>query len=100
MRDEDGGRRRRLGLADGQQDALDSRCPADRRRRRPAELLDQPVVATATAYLGLGAEPVADEGEDRPRVVVEAANEGRVDRVLDAGRLEQRPDLGEVLGVV
>ena len=83
-----------------QQDPLDPGRPADRRRRRAAELLDQAVVAAAAADLRLGAEPVADEGEDRPRVVVEAADQGRVDRVGDAGRVEQRPHLGEVLGVL
>ena len=67
---------------------------------RPAELLDQAVVAAAAADLRLGAERVADEGEDRPRVVVEAAHQGRVDRVGDPGRVEQRPHLGEVLGVL
>ena len=87
-------------LVERQQDPLDPRRPADRRRRRPAELLDQAVVAAAAADLRLGAERVADEGEDRPRVVVEAADQGRVDLVGDAGGVEQRPDLGEVLGVL
>ena len=47
---------RLLVLAQRQQDPLDPRRPADRRRRRPAELLDQPVVAAAAADLRLGAE--------------------------------------------
>ena len=67
---------------------------------RPAELLDQAVVAAAAADLRLRAERVADEREDRPRVVVEAADQGRVELVVDPGRVEQRPDLGEVLGVL
>ena len=93
------GRRRRRRTAsrrvspasspEGQEDSLDAGSPADRRGRRTAELLDQAVVATAAADLGLGAEPLADEREDRPRVVVEAAHQGRVDHVLDAGRVEQ-----------
>ena len=91
---------RRLLLVERQQDPLDPGRPADRRRRRPAELLDQAVVAAAAADLRLRPERVADEGEDRPRVVVEAADQGRVDHVVDAGRVEQRPDLGEVLGVL
>ena len=53
-----------------------------RRRRRPAELLHQPVVAPAAAQLGLGAELRALELEHGARVVVEAAHE-RADR---AGR--------------
>ena len=89
-----------LLLVERQQDPLDPGRPADRRRRRPAELLDQAVVAAAAADLRLGAERVADEGEDRPRVVVEAADQGRVDLVGDPGRVEQRPHLGEVLGVL
>ena len=43
--------------AQRQQDPLDPGRPADRRGRRPAELLDQPVVAPAAADLRLGAEP-------------------------------------------
>ena len=80
-------------LVERQQDPLDPGRPADRRRRRPAELLDQAVVAAAAADLRLRPERVADEGEDRPRVVVEAADQGRVDDVVDARRLEQRLDL-------
>ena len=72
-----------LLLVQRQQDPLDPGRPADRRRRRPAELLDQAVVAAAAADLRLGAERVADEGEDRARVVVEAADQGRVDLVGD-----------------
>jgi len=49
-----------------------------------AELLDQAVVAAAAADLRLGAEAVADEGEDRPRVVVEAAHQGAVEGVGDS----------------
>ena len=78
-RDEGVAPRRRRLLVQGQQDPLDPGRPADRRRRRAAELLDQAVVAAAAADLRLGAERVADEGEDRPRVVVEAADQGRVD---------------------
>jgi hypothetical protein len=83
-----------------QQDPLDPGGEPDRGGRRPAELLDQAVVAAAAADLRLRPEPVADEGEDRPRVVVEAADQVRVDDVGDAGGVEQRPHLGEVLGVL
>ena len=44
---------------------------------RPAELLDEPVVAATATDPGLGAEPVAGELEDRARVVVEAAHQRR-----------------------
>ncbi|HEX2708010.1 MAG TPA: hypothetical protein VHM66_08400, partial [Solirubrobacterales bacterium] len=54
----------------------------------PAELLDQPVVAAAAADLRLGAERVADEGEDRPRVVIEADGTAQL-RDMSTG--EQRP---------
>ena len=55
---------------------------------RPAEGLDQAVVAAAAADGALGAEAVAGELEDRHRVVVEAAHQGRVLLVGDpeAGR--------------
>ena len=55
--------RRDRQLAGGQQDPLDAGRPAGGRRRRPAELLDQAVVAPAAADAGLGAERVAGELE-------------------------------------
>ncbi len=65
-----------------------------------AEQLDQPVVAPAAADARLRAERVGGELEERARVVVEAAHERRVDLVGDAGGVQERADLGEVLGVL
>ena len=72
----------------------------DAGRRRSVELLDQAVVATAAADTGLSAERVAGELEHGPRVVVQAADQRRIELVADAGVVEQRPDLREVLGVL
>ena len=74
--------------------------PADPRRRRAAELLDQPVVAAAAAERGLGPQPLRLELEHRARVVVEPAHERGIDLVRDAGRVEQGAHLAEVLGVL
>ena len=82
-----------------QQDPLDADRPADAGRRRSAEQLDEPVVAAAAADSGLGAEPVAGELEHGPRVVVETADQGRVEAVGDAGRVERAADRVEVLGI-
>ena len=84
----------------GQQDPLDAGRPADAGRGRPAELLDQAVVAAAAAEAAWAPELVALELEHRARVVVEPAHQRRVDLVLDAGLVEQRAHLGEVLGVL
>src|SRR5690606_14123312 len=62
-----------------------------------AELLDEPIVASAGADRALRAEPVRDPLEDRARVVIEPAHEPRVDLVLDPGVLEQPPQPLEVL---
>ena len=84
----------------GQQHALDPGRPADARRRRPAELLDQAVVASPAPDAALGAERVARELEHRARVVVEPAHERRVDLVRDVDGVEQRADGREVVAVV
>ena len=103
-------RRRRTGRsggaaagasAGGQQDPLDAGRPADAGRRRPADLLDQPVVAAAAADAGLGAERVGGELEHGARVVVEAAHERRRrPRRRCPTRVEQRADRLEVLAVL
>ena len=80
----------------GEQDSLDPGRPADGRRGRPAQLLDQAVVAPTAADLRLGAELVADEREGGPRVVVEASHQSRVDSVLDPHGVEQGLDLLEM----
>ena len=67
-------------------------------RRPPAEQLDEAVVAAAAAerlLLAVAAGQVELEGG--PRVVVEAADEGRFQPVRHAERVEVRPDRGEVL---
>ena len=74
--------------------------PAHAGRRRAAEQLDEPVVAPAAADARLRAERVGGELEDRARVVVEAAHERAVELVVDAGGVEPRADLGEVLAVL
>ncbi len=73
---------RRLALGalerlERQHDPLDAGAEADARGGRPAERLDQAVVAPAPAHGALGAQVVAGELEDGHRVVVEAAHEGR-----------------------
>src|SRR3712207_9418588 len=66
--------------------------PPRARCRLAAELLDQAVVAPAAADAALGAQRVRGELEHRARVVVEAADERRVDLVghLDRDRKSTR----------
>ena len=71
-------------LAQREQDPLDPGRPADRRRRRPAELLDQPVVAAAAADLRLGAEP----RRSRTRRPCACSSRGREPA---SGRARRRP---------
>ena len=85
-----------LGVAEREEQALDSCTEADSRRRRPADRLDQPVVAPAAADRALRADRLVPELERRARVVVEAPDERRLELVTDAGRVEERPDLLEV----
>src|SRR5437016_5135427 len=83
-----------------EQDPLDARGPAGRGGWRAAELLDEAVVATASADAALRAEGVRGELEDGPRVVVEPAHERRVELIGHGGLLEQFAHGGEVLEVV
>ena len=69
-------------------------------RRRPAEQLDEPVVAPAAGDAGLRAQRVGGELEDRARVVVDAAHERAVELPVDAGDAQARADLVEVLAVL
>src|SRR3954452_18280458 len=80
-------------------DPVPPRPPPAGGRRRPVELLDQAVVAPATADPGLRPQPFAFELEDGARVVVQPANQGRVDLVGDAVAVEQLADRVEVLGI-
>ena len=89
---------RRRYLA-GEQDPLHAGGPADPGRFGAAQLLHQAVVASPAPHPALGAERVGGELEHGAGVVVEAPHERGVDLVGDAGRVEQRADLGEVLGV-
>ncbi len=84
----------------GQHDPLDAGRPAHARRGRPAELLDEAVIASTAADTALRAERVGGELEHGPGVVVETAHERRVELVGDAGDVEQLADLREVLGVL
>jgi hypothetical protein len=96
--------RRRLagdaGVVERQEEPLEARAEADARGRRPAELLDQAVVATTARNRARRAFLRADELPGRARVVVEAADEGRHELVPDAIAVEQRADGGEVLAAV
>ena len=84
------------GLVERQQDPLDPGRPAARRRSAARRALDQPVVAPAAADLRDWApSALGVELEDGARVVVEPADEGRVDLVVDprpgrAGRAPRR----------
>ena len=76
-----------LGVA-REEDALDARAEPDAGRGRTAELLGEPVVATAAADRVLGrVERVARELERGAGVVVEAADEQRVDHERRRRRL-------------
>ena len=73
----------------GDQRAVETDGEADARRRRSAERLDQSVVAAAAAERVLGAvERAAGVLERRTQVVVEPADEPRLDPVRDAERVE------------
>jgi hypothetical protein len=89
-----------FGLARRQQDPLHPGRPTHPGCRRAAELLDEPVVAPASAERGLGAQPLGHELEHGARVVVEAADQRRIDLILETRRVEQGADLPEVLGVL
>ena len=98
-------RRRRRSSGGGRGDAcflhrddqpLEAGAEADARGRRPADLLDEAVVAAAARDGRVLVLHRADELPGRARVVVEAAHERRHERVGDAGRVEVGPDGGEV----
>ena len=93
-------RRRRVRLLERDQEPLDPGAEAERGRRRPADLLDQAVVAAAAADRRLRAVLRADELEGRARVVVEPAHEGRDELVGDAVRVEVAANRGEVLAAL
>ena len=114
-----GGQRHRLGgqsrIGDSDEQVHSGRChvfikseqnpfdpgrPANRRRGRAAELVDQSVISSTATDFGLCSQPVADEREDGPRVVVEPANQGRIDRVLDRGRSEESFYLFKMRGIL
>src|SRR5580700_3332265 len=102
IRDEQVHRRegaRARGNATREQDALDSRCPADAGGRGTAELLHQTVVATTAADTALRAERIGGELEHRARVVVQATHERVIELVGDTGGVQTGANLGEVLGV-
>ena len=61
-----------------------------------AELLDQPVVASAGADGVLRAEPVGGPLEHRPAVVIEATYQPGIADIVDAQRIEPGPQRGEV----
>src|SRR3954447_19064478 len=73
------------------------RPEADAGRRRPADLLDQAVVAPAATDRVLRTDRLVFEFERRARVVVEAAHECRLKVVGDAVRVEERAHASEVL---
>ena len=79
-----------------EQQPLDAGAEPDARRRRAADLLDEPVVATAAADRRVGVLVRPDELEGGARVVVEPAHERRVEDVRHAERVEPRAHLGEV----
>ncbi len=77
--------------------SLHTHGPAHRRRRPPAEFLDQAVVTAARAYCTLRTQRVRDPLEDCAVVVVEPANQSRVQRITDTGRIEDRSQFVEML---
>ena len=87
------------GLGQGEDEPVEADPEADAGRRPAAEQLDQAVVAAAAAERLLLALAAGDvELERGPGVVVEAADEPRLQPVRDAERVEVRADGREVLG--
>ncbi len=98
--DEEVERRRLRGRAlplHREQEPLESGAEPDAGRFPSADRLDEPVVAAAPADGGVDVLLRPDELEGGARVVVEAAHERRVEDVVDAVRVEVRPDCFEVL---
>src|SRR5581483_9544449 len=83
-------------LLERQQRALDAGAEADARRGRPPELGDKRVVAAAGTDRRLRLLLGADELEDGTRVVVEPADERRLDGVVDPVGVEVTADRREV----
>ena len=83
-------------LLQRENEAIDAARDSDRRRRRAADLLDQVVVATAAGQRELRAERIGHELERRARVVVEPADEGRHEPVLDPVGVQVAADRVEV----
>jgi hypothetical protein len=84
-----------------QQRAVDTERKPDTGRGGPSERFDEPVVASTAAECVLcGVERAALDLEDRSPVVVEAANEFRLDRERDVEGPKPREHRGEVSGRV
>src|SRR5579863_162911 len=85
------------GLREQIYDPLHSHREPDSRRRLTAELSDEPIVAAAGAYGILRSKCVGDPLEDRAAVVVQAADQPRVDAIADTDRVERGAERSEVL---
>ena len=84
-------------MLEREQQPFDPGAEADPGSVLTADLLDQAVVTTADADRALRAVLGPDELEDRPGVVVEAADEGGHELVIDPVGIEERSDRVEVL---
>ena len=91
----DAARRRRV---DQHRQPLDPGRPADRRRRRPAEALDQAVIAAAGDHRLCAPRSVGDEFEGGVAVIIEAAHQARVAGPGDPDRVEPGGHRGEEVG--
>ena len=88
---------RRLRLDHGKQ-PFDSHGEADRADIRTAEIFHHVVVAAAAEDGVLGAEPRRCDLEGRFGVVVDAADETRLDPMRDPVEVQVGPELSEMLG--
>lgn len=94
------GRRLHPLLLHGQDRPLDPDPEPDARRGRPAQFLDQPVVAPAPSHRALRPDPLRPELEDGLRVVVEPPHEPGIERIPDVQRREvalQGPEVRRAL---
>ncbi len=102
--DDDGHRhglrdRGHAGLVEREDQPVDADPEADPRRRPPTEQLDETVIAPPAAdRLLLALAPGDVELERGPGVVVEAADQTRLEPVSDLERVEVRADGREMLG--
>src|SRR6476619_7210461 len=103
--DRSGGVARRGGFAraalfvEGEQQPIEPDPETDPRGRPPAEQLDEAVVPPSpTQSLLLTLATLDVELERRPRVVVEPADEPRLQAIRDAERVEMRAHRGEMRG--